>query len=695
MRVKIVNTPNQYGEGGNMNTDIPDAGQHGGYFSNDVRYINAGGTHEENPNQGVQQGISQDGQPNLVEQGEVIYNDYVFSKRLDMPDKYKAVLGIQNKGKVSFADAAKELTKESSERPNDPISNNGKAYSLNALQQMQEKTKFDKLPKKQKQAIMMQAMQQMQQAAAQQQQAQQGQAQQQQPGQEQQQQQQQQQAEQEAQQQQQMQQQGQPPMMAYGGHLFDDGGYSQMMRDVPIYASGLQVATDAMGLTNKPDMSDINEIRNFRFNTPQISAGQLSQQMDYQPIDTNYMLNKLNANYGATVRQLQNSSNGNRGQLQAGLLAAGYNTQNAIGDTLQKAYETNRAQQLAALTFNRETDKQNIANNLAAAEYNSKAAFQDQSARYTALQDAYKLKDAATSAASAARSANQKAFYENVAAKGKEQQTQAMAEGIYGMHKDQYGNYVPNASVEQLASEYYNTTTNPTEEGLRAFVSQQSSLNRTNITGFDYAKSLEDYHTRQEGIAQKALDTKLNKYIKDNSIDLTKDSNDAAIDKMLNDNNIPAKDRQETLRRLSKDTNGVYTNGSWQTGKTITADKDYKGFIKDKDAAKINLTNPKDLVTNNIIDNKGALTSTHKSNMGRWLGTSENNSIYYEKPSSPTNRFGSTGTKTEKEVADAAKNAGKSYYYYNGKILATPKDKPVTTTPKSSKSTKHTTHKRK
>ena len=57
-------------------------------------------------------------------------------------------------------------------------------------------------------------------------------------------------------------------MMAYGGHLFDDGGYSQMMRDVPIYASGLQVATDAMGLTNKPDMSDINEIRNFRFNTP-------------------------------------------------------------------------------------------------------------------------------------------------------------------------------------------------------------------------------------------------------------------------------------------------------------------------------------------------------------------------------------------------------------------------------------------
>ena len=51
MRVKIVNTPNQYGEGGNMNTDIPDAGQHGGYFSNDVRYINSGGTHEENPNQ--------------------------------------------------------------------------------------------------------------------------------------------------------------------------------------------------------------------------------------------------------------------------------------------------------------------------------------------------------------------------------------------------------------------------------------------------------------------------------------------------------------------------------------------------------------------------------------------------------------------------------------------------------------------
>jgi hypothetical protein len=53
-------------------------------FDNGVRVIKEGGTHEENPHQGVQQGIAPDGLPNLVEEGEVIYNDFVYSDRLKL-----------------------------------------------------------------------------------------------------------------------------------------------------------------------------------------------------------------------------------------------------------------------------------------------------------------------------------------------------------------------------------------------------------------------------------------------------------------------------------------------------------------------------------------------------------------------------------------------------------------------------------
>lgn len=47
--------------------------------------INAGGTHEESPYNGVQVGVDPEGTPNLVEENEVIWNDYVFSNRIKVP----------------------------------------------------------------------------------------------------------------------------------------------------------------------------------------------------------------------------------------------------------------------------------------------------------------------------------------------------------------------------------------------------------------------------------------------------------------------------------------------------------------------------------------------------------------------------------------------------------------------------------
>ena len=122
--------------GGELNTQ-------GGDFTNGLLYIDNGGSHESNPFEGVPMGIDPEGVPNLVEEGETIFNDYVFSKRLKVPkairNKYK--LG----GKfISFADASKKLAKESEERPNDPISQNGLNAFMSDLANAQEELKARK-----------------------------------------------------------------------------------------------------------------------------------------------------------------------------------------------------------------------------------------------------------------------------------------------------------------------------------------------------------------------------------------------------------------------------------------------------------------------------------------------------------------------------------------------------------------------
>lgn len=123
---------NRFNEGGQLfNTN-------GGYFSNGMTFINEGGTHEENPLEGVQMGVDPQGIPNLVEEGEVIFNDYVFSDRMKVPKAVRQKYKLRGKKDISFAEAAKKLSKESEERPNDPISKAGLEAALNPLIEAQE-----------------------------------------------------------------------------------------------------------------------------------------------------------------------------------------------------------------------------------------------------------------------------------------------------------------------------------------------------------------------------------------------------------------------------------------------------------------------------------------------------------------------------------------------------------------------------
>ena len=117
--------------GGDLNTNGAD-------FSTGLTFIDNGGTHEENPYEGVPMGVAPDGKPNLVEEGEVIYNDYVFSNRLTVPKAIRNKYKLRGTKDLTFADAVKQLTKGTTERPNDPISQETLHEIMSDLAQSQE-----------------------------------------------------------------------------------------------------------------------------------------------------------------------------------------------------------------------------------------------------------------------------------------------------------------------------------------------------------------------------------------------------------------------------------------------------------------------------------------------------------------------------------------------------------------------------
>ena len=112
-------------------------------YDNGITFIGAGGTHGQNPYGGVLMGMAPDGQPNLVEEGEVIYNDYVYSNRLKVPKKLREKYHLKE---GTFADAMNHYFKKNGvdERPNDPIIKKGLMAFASDLAMSQEEIKMKK-----------------------------------------------------------------------------------------------------------------------------------------------------------------------------------------------------------------------------------------------------------------------------------------------------------------------------------------------------------------------------------------------------------------------------------------------------------------------------------------------------------------------------------------------------------------------
>lgn len=116
---------------------------HGSDWDTGINWVNEGGSHGENPLGGVQMGVDEQGVPNLVEEGEAIWNgDYVFSKRMKVPKKLAKKYGLG--GDMTFADAIAKLTKDSEERPLSNIDRATNDHILGEFADSQEELRMAK-----------------------------------------------------------------------------------------------------------------------------------------------------------------------------------------------------------------------------------------------------------------------------------------------------------------------------------------------------------------------------------------------------------------------------------------------------------------------------------------------------------------------------------------------------------------------
>lgn len=409
--------------GGNLFDDGGLMHQHGGIFSNDVIIIGNGGTHEENPFEGVQIGVDSQGIPNMVEEGEIIWNDYVFSNRLKPTQEFKDKYRVKGE---TFADVAKEMQKESEERPNDPISKRGLEDSMLKLQIEQEGIRMEDNRRGNKNLFAGGGPE------------------------------------------------GMDPSLFEGGedlfiiptgsklsgNPFGDeviadtnigstlGGVASnsmnklsWLRYAPLAGSALAVIGD---LFSKPDYSNANLIMKAANKAGEylpVSYTPIGNYLDYTPFDRNYYTNKLAGQAGATRRAIVNQSAGNRATATAGLLAADYNTQGKYGDLIRQAEEFNLAQRQAVEQFNRATNQANTEMGLQASRANQSARQAAAEARLRGVMQASMLRDAADKQRAASISANLTNLFDNLGGLGKENYTMSMIKNNPALLYDWMGTY--------------------------------------------------------------------------------------------------------------------------------------------------------------------------------------------------------------------------------------------------------------
>lgn len=476
---------NLFDTGGNMDS----------IFSNGVTEVNAGGTHEQNPLEGVPMGVDSQGTPNLVEEGEVIRNDYVYSNRLHPTEEMLKSVGLPTKyKKYTYAKIAEELSKESKERPNDPISLAGidanfeklKAIHEQSRMEAQEKVEKNMFPdggelspvtviaqgkqmpainpfKDRSQEAFNRRMNAFKEYYS----------------------------------------KKEPFVFPHGTDDLDEDplklnsvtvtvdkkqmptfnssasysdksisafnqkmdnfrkeytskepfrfleepedseknenvntndNYATWMRYAPILGTGAVALSDALGLTNQPDYSPAEAALMAARNQGRVRFNPIGDYVERNPLDRNYYLTQL-ANQNLAAQRAANNA-ANRYQANAMNLASMYNAGEGIGKTLMQMDQYNAQDAMKAAEFNRGTN-----------QYNSEGSMKEQLAnrdldakRMEGILTAARLRADEKQRAAAARSANLTTFLDNLGALGQENMAFNMVRNnkseYYGINRD-------------------------------------------------------------------------------------------------------------------------------------------------------------------------------------------------------------------------------------------------------------------
>lgn len=363
---------------------------HGGDYPTGFNEFNEGDSHERNINGGVPQGIDSNGVPNLVEEDETKWDNYIFSKRLKIPKGFSKAYDLGNVDKRSYANASKSLSKESKERPFDPISKRGRDAMLSRLQQAQEAQKYiDKADEAMNEIFDINELGDILYAegggihikpskrgtftAA---------------------------AKKHGKGVQEFARQVLANKENYSSAMVkkanfarnaskwhDGGGWieqkvpftSILENDMPDLAQASKEALSYDRPTAKRPKRDWSQLGLFApaltniglaisdaFSTPEeVSYGQMDlspyitrRRLPYEPIDREYMANKYRAQANAAARNIINTSAGNPASARAALVAHNYNALNALGDMYIKSDEINRQRKKESIMFDAEQDRQ-------------------------------------------------------------------------------------------------------------------------------------------------------------------------------------------------------------------------------------------------------------------------------------------------------------------------------------------------
>ena len=167
------------------------------------------------------------------------------------------------------------------------------------------------------------------------------------------------------------------------------------------------IANTALGIASmfqKPDYTNAEllerEARNIPNNT--VSPTYLNNYLTYKPLDRNYYLNQLKGQAGATRNAIMNSGS-NAGNIMANLLAADYNAQNAVANSLMQMDQYNNQQRQAVNEFNRGTNQYNAQSAMQANQANAQLALERSKLQNALLSQAAQYREGADTALMQAR----------------------------------------------------------------------------------------------------------------------------------------------------------------------------------------------------------------------------------------------------------------------------------------------------